>query len=241
MQTQTFVAPADFICPIFSIQTKGDRDVLGDFLGTGFFLSDPKVFVTCAHVIRNETRLAISHCPSGMSYRTSVLAVAESTDLALMNVDRYYPAAAAQITKQIINTNHLVSCYDYSTVRRTSGETFPVNPATRIGNVTRLLRREDRDVRFDQALEVSFPILHGASGAPILGPIGINDFALLGVGFGNVQYEAKPAVVYETLDEQNEIFEQVQYMLPLGVAINRMHLVNLLEKETTFRFASLPR
>jgi len=73
----------------------------------------------------------------------------------------------------------------------------------------------------------SFPIVQGASGAPILDPRG-DYLSLLGVAFGNLEYELRPPSIHEVLDERNEIYETMQYMLPVGLALNRAHVAKFI-------------
>ncbi|MEP6605749.1 MAG: serine protease [Nitrosospira sp.] len=223
MNRLSSIFPADCICPVFR---RGDSAL---FLGTGFFLADPASFVTCAHVVSgNEESLAVVHPPTGKAYKAHVVKIDEEVDLAQLQVDRYQPSASIHLASEPINTLDFVHCYDYSTVTAFRAGQIRLNPATRIGNVTRLLNREDGDKRFDQALELSFPILRGASGAPILALRG-DRLSLLGVAFGNLEYEVRPVSIHEVLDESNKIYERKQYMLPLGLAINSSHVARFVQ------------
>ncbi|HXD84609.1 MAG TPA: serine protease [Rudaea sp.] len=217
------IYPADYICPVFRHGSKPY------FLGTGFFLDKPASFLTCAHVVSgNEENLAVVHPPTGKAYKANVIKIDNEIDLAQLQVDRYQPPVSVHLSSEPSNTLDFVHCYDYSTVRGFRAGKIRLNPATRIGNVTRLLNRDEGDARFDQALELSFPILQGASGAPILGPRG-DYLSLLGVAFGNLEYEARPVSIHEVLDERNKIYERKQYMLPLGLAINGSHVARFVD------------
>jgi S1-C subfamily serine protease len=223
MSRLSSIFPADYICPVFR---HGDNP---QFLGTGFFLAEPASFLTCAHVVsENEENLAVVHPPTGKAYKAHVIKIDKEIDLAQLRVVRYQPPVSIHLASEPSNTLDFVHCYDYSTVRGFRAGQIRLNPATRIGNVTRLLNREDGDARFDQALELSFPILQGASGAPILGPRG-DYLSLLGVAFGNLEYEVRPASSHEVLDERNQIYERKQYMLPLGLAINSSHVARFVD------------
>ena len=224
MSRLSSIFPADYICPLFQHVDNHQ------FLGTGFFLGEPASFLTCAHVISgNEANLAVVHPPTArLAYKAHVIKIDKEIDLAQLRVVRYQPPVSIRLASEPSNTLDFVHCYDYSTVSGFRSGQIRLNPATRIGNVTRLLNREDGDARFDQALELSFPILQGASGAPILGPRG-NYLSLLGVAFGNLEYEARPASIHEALDEHNQIYERKQYMLPLGLAINSSHVARFVD------------
>lgn len=76
-------------------------------------------------------------------------------------------------------------------------------------------------------MELSFPALKGASGAPILS----NDsFHLWGIIIANVDYHLLPAKVESVLDNKNDIYEETHYMLPQALAVNVMHVRQLLSQ-----------
>ena len=108
------------------------------------------------------------------------------------------------------------------------GSSIALNPATRIGNVTRLLDLTEKyGLAGKSILELSFPALRGASGAPV---ICSKDFTLWGIVIANVSYHLLPAQIESVLNEQEEVEEEIRYMLPQGLAVNVMHLQNLLDK-----------
>jgi len=64
-------------------------------------------------------------------------------------------------------------------------------------------------------LEVSFPALRGASGAPVL----INSsFRAIGMLVGNMSYHLLPSQIETITNEDGKIVEETKYMLPLGIA-----------------------
>jgi|SRR5579871_438118 len=192
-----------------------------EFLGTGSFVGNPPVLITADHVVKNCTgRLAIS-LPSGQ-YPANVIVHRPKSDLALLDVSGYVcknPLVLAGNDE--LTTVKQVVCLEYSTTRpEQAGLHF--NPATRLGNVTRLINETDRYKEAgDEALELSFPAISGASGAPI---ICLEDYHLWGIVMANVSYQLLPVQIETTLDEKNQLLQEVQYYLPQGIAIHVKHL-----------------
>jgi hypothetical protein len=94
------------------------------------------------------------------------------------------------------------------------------------------VRIADFQQRYGEAgkymLELSFPALKGASGAPV---VQANTFGLLGIVIANVSHHLLPVQIESLLDEENEIYEEVQYLLPQAVAVNSLHLRKLIEEQ----------
>ena len=66
-------------------------------------------------------------------------------------------------------------------------------------------------------LELSFPALKGASGAPVLSNA---SFELLGVVKANVSYELLPAQIESIQDEAGVVTEETKFFLPQALAVN---------------------
>ena len=121
-----------------------------------------------------------------------------------------------------IVTNRLIATVEYGTTVY-ENEQIRLAPAHRLGNVT---RTHDMTGRFgpagDDALELSFPALRGASGAPVF----YNDgqYRIIGVIIGNEDREVLPIQVHSVLDEKNALMEETRFMLPVGIAVNIKHL-----------------
>ena len=76
-------------------------------------------------------------------------------------------------------------------------------------------------------LELSFPALKGASGAPVI--TWKPPFRLWGILSQNVARELHPAQVEKVLDEGGNMTEETRFYLPLGLAIHVKHVRKLLE------------
>ena len=101
-----------------------------------------------------------------------------------------------------------------------------MDPASRVGNVTRRINYDPLKEGGAGALELSFPVLRGASGAPVV----TNDVNYHVIGI--VARELTPIQVHVVLDEANQIYEETRYLLPQGIAINVLHLRAALEALT---------
>ncbi len=118
--------------------------------------------------------------------------------------------------------------FEYGTTVEEEGKTL-LSPACRIGNLTRIIDRSDLlGPAGNDALELSFPALRGASGAPVLTTDG--GYKVVGVIVANVAYDALPVQVHTVLDEKNELLEEIRYILPQGIAVNIRHLREMYER-----------
>lgn len=126
-----------------------------------------------------------------------------------------------------IYTNSPVMSFEYGTTVFEEGRTL-LSPATRVGNVTRI---RDMTTRFGpagrDALELSYPALRGASGAPVITMDG--GYKILGVVIANEAYHLLPSQIESVLDEKNNLMEEVRFMMPQGIAVNIEHLRTMYE------------
>lgn len=151
-----------------------------------------------------------------------------STDLALLDVPGYSPPVVFELAQDHeVVSSQLVICHEYGTTH-TEGKIIVASGATRFGNVTRRLNLTSRyDRAGDDILELSFPALRGASGAPVLStsdPVN----RLWGIIIANVSYHLLPAQIVSVLDEKNQIYEETHYLLPQALAVHVKHVRALL-------------
>jgi hypothetical protein len=117
-----------------------------------------------------------------------------------------------------------------------AGGGITLEPATRLGHMTRMrFIQSTLGAAGDAALELSWPALRGASGAPVV----LNDgtFRIVGVVIANVSYHLLPVQVESVLDEKNNLIEETKYMLPQAIAVNIKHLRAMYERRSTARSA----
>jgi hypothetical protein len=101
--------------------------------------------------------------------------------------------------------------------------------------MTRMTNAENLGPAGVGALELSWPVLRGASGAPVT----YNDnpymppeekWGVLGVIVANASYHALPAQITSVLYDDNSLLEEVKYMLPQALAVNINHLRPMYER-----------
>jgi hypothetical protein len=79
-------------------------------------------------------------------------------------------------------------------------------------------------------LELSFPALRGASGAPVVDSH--PPFEVWGVVTANTAYEIHPAQVERIVEEDGKITEETRFYLPQALAIHVSKVRKLLEVTT---------
>lgn len=210
--------PTEAIVPVIGLSEKGG---IQTFLGSGFFVGTEGVILTCSHVLDGwEGRYGIFRGGVAPGLKTAdVLVRDKASDVAVLRVDGYVPPKPLELgNENEITSNRPVCCLEYgSTV--VIQRHFEFASATRLGNVTRV-----RDMTglvkggTDKMLEVSFPALRGASGAPVC-PVD-SPHIVWGMITGNTAHELYPAHVEIIYDEQDKLTEETRFYLPQGLAVN---------------------
>lgn len=226
MENETHT-PSDFVMPIVGLNK--DKSC-GPFLGSGVFVGDAPHLVTCDHILNDwdkEYGIAIE---SGQRIATaSVLARDPDTDLAILNIDDYKPTHSLPFEEEEnIILNNIVMCFEYGTTI-TAGNKINFSPANRLGNVTRFRNLTDLYGKAgDHMLELSFPALKGASGAPVMG--WTPPFKLWVIVKANWSTELMPAQVETIRDGKGNVEEETKYYLPQALAIHVKHIKELLSR-----------
>jgi hypothetical protein len=222
--------PIETIVPIFAIDEENN---IKFFLGTGTFVEDKPWLVTAEHVIRDWNGLfAISVLPDTTHIlRANLLTSSRSVDIALLEVPGYPANKAIQLAQDDeIQQNLTTVCCEYGTTQ-TQGKYIHLAPATQLGNVTRQLNMIDRyDKAGEDILELSFPALRGASGAPVLSN---TNFRLWGIVIANISYHLLPVQIESVLDEKNKLIEEIHYLLPQALAVHVKHVRALIQQYTS--------
>ena len=194
------------------------------FLGSGFFFGQPPYLCTADHVLGDMfDKIGIHIIDSNSFYYASFVARHPQTDLAILKIEKYQPPISCKLGKdEDINFIQAVYTFEYGTTYK-AGKTYNLSPATRMGNITRTrnLQEKYKDGG-DTMLELSFPALMGASGAPVV-RLG-SKIELWGIVVANVGYHLMPAQVETVLTDDNSILEEVKYLLPQALAVNVKHL-----------------
>lgn len=213
--------PSDIIVPIFGYEKDKDKWL---FLGSGFFFESPPLLATASHVVENKfDKVAIYIIGENKFYYASAVIGNKEIDLAILKIEKYIPQSSCKLghDQRIVFTKP-VYCYEYGTTINTEDK-IAVSPATRMGNITRLLDKKDiYGLAGEAMLELSFPALKGASGSPVI--LIENELILLGVVIGNISYHLMPAQIETIIDQNNECLEEVRYLMPQALAVNVKHL-----------------
>lgn len=224
--------PSDFVVPVMDLDVvnlgkDGGRE---PFLGTGVFVHPTGMLVTCDHVLgqRNGNYGIIVEKPN-RPFPVEVVLREPGSDLALLRTSGYQPPHTVPLEQDSeIALNKLIMCFEYGTTI-TAGNKIHFAPANRLGNVTRFQNLQHLyGEAGDYMLELSFPALKGASGAPVLSwnP----PFRLWGIVKANIGHELMPAQVEKVVDEKGELSEETKFYLPQALAIHVKHLRKLLHQ-----------
>ena len=210
--------PKDCIVPLLALNDSGGSQA---FCGTASFVIEKNLLLTAEHVVRDWDRdFGFVILPDlSCIHRAKLIRTDAERDLALLRTTQFQAKNALQLREPsaTIASNETILCFEYGTTIQAGNEVL-LNPATRVGNMTRQL---DMTATYKTAgkemLELSFPALKGASGAPV---VSNNKRDLLGMVVANVSYHLLPAQITTVHDETGQIEEQTQFMLPQGLAVN---------------------
>lgn len=231
--------PTKSIFPIFV--ATGRHPPLGRrFLGTGFFVRLDGVFLTAGHVLRDldleddeylavvPLQIAGDHVkvfPMRVdSYRNS-----PDHDIAIGQAAVPEPVHPLELARETPRFNEDVVTCEYSgtipNVCLADGKTaMELVPSIRKGHVVRYYRSDWPEQTPASVLDLSFPALKGASGAPVISEW---DASVVGMVVANVERHLLPAQV-ETIHGSDGIVEHRTYFLPTGHAISWEHLEDCL-------------
>jgi hypothetical protein len=224
--------PLEAIFAIASVIYKTSRPAYR-FLGTGFFIDNDGTFLTAKHVFPSESSPQ-EHTYNAITFDLqnkrpvpcpiSDLEFSPQFDIALGCVQ-----GASNIRPLDLATKNYPSNLDVVTAefsrthlkKREDGEiTLEFDPCFRKGYVMRYYTSTYPESIPTQCLELSFPALRGASGAPVLMELG---GAVVGMIIQNIGRELLPAQI-ETITESEDYIEEIKYYLPNGKAISWVHL-----------------
>lgn len=217
--------PSEVIVPLIALDANRN---FSHFLGSSAFVGQQSYLVTADHVIgEHRDNFAVQipgHAPD--------LAIAHlvrrdlDRDIAVFEVPGYSPDEPLEMASDDeIAHNKTIVCFEYSHTRDIAGITT-TQPATRLGSVTRFIDESGAyGLAGQDALELSFPALRGASGAPVLS---LDNHRIWGIIKANISYELLPVQIESVLDAENQLYEEVRYLLPQAIAIHVRHLRHLL-------------
>jgi S1-C subfamily serine protease len=100
-----------------------------------------------------------------------------------------------------------------------------LSPLIRKGNIIQAREGLHPHHPSTSMLELSFPALKGASGAPVVQDSGGQ---VVGMVVANVERELMPAQVLTAFRDDGTPLEEVRYFMPNALAVNRVHLVEVI-------------
>lgn len=220
--------PSDFVVPVVGLDKD---DACGPFLGTGVFVDPPGILVTCDHVIDPwHGNYGVIVEKANHLFLAQLMLRDSESDLALLKTYEYHPRHAVPLEQdsEITTLNSLIMCFEYGTTI-IAGQKIHFAPANRLGNVTRFRNLQHLYGRAgDGMLELSFPALKGASGAPVMN--WTPPFRLWGIVKGNISYELMPAQIEKVVDDKGQLSEETKFYLPQALAIHVKHVRRLLQQ-----------
>jgi len=229
--------PLKAIFPIVSVTEKAPKP-LYSFLGTGFFIDADGTFLTAKHIFpsadsvkKYDYNAIMFHLqPNQLSpCSISELEFSQQFDIALGHVEGIRDIQTLNLASKNSPMNFDILTLEFSRThskQREDGELLLVfESCYRKGHVMRYYESDYPESIPTQCLELSFPALKGASGAPVIVE---SDGSVVGMIVQNIGRELLPAQI-ESVTELGKYTEQIKYYLPNGKAISWFHLAQFVE------------
>lgn len=222
--------PSEPLKAVFPLIVATAGELGRSFLGTGFFIRSDGTFLTAKHVLEDVTlgdgeHFAIVMLPGGPTpYRVSQVRFAEQFDIALARAE-----GLGEIDTLEIATKDAPMNRDVLTVEFSGTESRPLEDGRRAMHFTPYFRKGHVICSYPSTypeplptmcLDLSFPALRGASGAPVIVEA---DGCVVGMVLANVERHLLPAQV-ENVELGPHHREEIRYFLPVGKAIAWQHL-----------------
>jgi len=188
------------------------------------------MFLTAKHVLEDVSLpegqdFAVVMLPAGLTvHRVSIVAFAEQFDIALARAEGIQDVFPLEIATKNAPVNFDVLTVEFSGTESRlladgrRGMWF--TPYHRKGHVICYYTSTWPEPVATSSLDLSFPALRGASGAPVVAE---RDGSVLGMVVANVERHLLPAQV-ERVEFGPDHREEVRYFLPVGKAIGWQHL-----------------
>lgn len=206
------------------------------FLGTGFFIDKSGSFLTAKHVcegLKTECNVVMIE-PSAKKatpYQISNLRFSEKFDIALGEAKGVQDIEPLDIATKNAPINLDILTAEFSgthTEPTDKGKALVFDPYFRKGQVLRYYINTFPETIPTACLELSFPALKGASGAPVVVE---RTGEVMGLIVGNIARELLPAQIERVTNGQKYI-EEVKYVLPSARAISWKHLNEFIEENS---------
>ena len=223
---------------VMAIMTYSDREKRRTgILGTGFFINANGVLLTAKHIFNgydeNKESLLVMFVDRNdkvYNIKTTIIHTSKKYDIAALKVDVTNNSYFKVRNRKLLNNS------DYMTVEfsrismdrdhSTGKQTTFFNPSCRKGNIITTYISEYPESEPTKIIEVSFPVLQGASGAPLFECDSPN---VVGMITYSIEYQLTPAQTVIIHDGDN-CSEETRYYLPVGRAIHFEHLIEFIDE-----------
>jgi len=224
--------PLDAIFPIVALDNAGPTY---SFLGTGFFVRADSTFMTAKHLLDPHTAADITFIAVDTRGQPATHAIEDVRfspryDIAIGRVPTWnlpFPLQLSE-TEPALNADLITMEFSQTSSQSQPDGSSHLNliPSARKGHVIRNYMTDSLSITPapTHVLELSFPALRGASGAPVLAELRHpQPGAVVGLLIANVEHHLMPAQV-ERIDDHTGVIEERRYFLPLALAISCRHL-----------------
>lgn len=209
------------------------------FLGTSFVVSADGGLLTCRHVaesIRDGEHLAVLHVDNAGERRESLIIPEEVLFPDDDGLDLAYLPKAANVIKSRVawplgeQSWILMSIEAHTFGYTAGGNPFPVEVGYHSGSVV-ARRNSDPNLGGFPSLVLSFPVLEGMSGSPLLSAESPNlSRRVIGICCGNESHRIVAREVVSTEIDGREVREQVQRLVEQGLALPLWTILDFLQE-----------
>lgn len=229
--------PTEFIFPIMTYSPQEGRRT--NLLGTGFLITASGVALTAKHIFqsyneREEGLLGIfvDRKENVHNLKISIIHKSRNYDLAALQVAGIKNAQHFLIGGKAIHNNIDYVTVEYSRISferdsSTGMQITSFNPSVHKGNVIITYVSEFPETVPTKTMEISFPVLQGASGAPLFE--WDDPQHVIGMITHNIERGLVPAQTIRIQDGAN-YSEETKYFLPVGKAIHYEHISDFIEE-----------
>jgi hypothetical protein len=230
--------PSKPLKAVFPIVLKRKSPETYYFLGTGFFVRSDGLFLTAKHVFKNwvlsegdefQAVMIDLSINEFIPFPICNLNFSERFDIALGQMEGVKDIQPLILADKHAPMNRDVLAVEFSgthsQLTESGQKALIFNPYFRKGHVICHYESVFPTSIPTFYMDLSFPALKGASGAPVIVEIG---GSVIGMVLGNIERELLPAQI-ERVTQDGSHIEEIKYFLPAGQAISWVHLVHFVK------------
>jgi len=224
----------DIIVPIISVPKNNDK--VFKFLGSGFFIDRDGYLLTCRHVTdslgKDEKLFAYQFGGKKRELELNIVKSSSKYDICLCqsscpDIDVFWPFT----DETFINLGSDVEVYSY-VYEPIGADELPFRQRYMKGHVSGLSREKS----YPDSFELSFPILFGMSGSPLVAHFPIQGETKRKTCIAGIVYGSRESqVVHHTIVESDDFEERVSKIVELGLSYQPSAIFSLL-RETGIDF-----